>query len=299
MKKIIFFTQNRWAFGSIHHALAKELWKHGVYANLLDWTVGYTKEEFALFRDGHDLFVTMPEAVLTLHRDYEVPLNRIIAVAHGQWDILLAKSQADFDFYPHLAGFGVISNILYEKCKEWEISVEPKIVPLGIHVKKYIRDPARELRVVGYGGANETKNWFGQEIKRPHLVEKTLDGMGLELKRHKFYNHLAMAGYYGTVDCILQTSMEEAGGLPMMEAAASGRLPIGTPVGYLPEHAPSGGLLAPLEEGEFVEKTREYLSYYKANPDKFRKKCMEVQEFAYRNYDWKLKIRKWMELFKV
>jgi glycosyltransferase involved in cell wall biosynthesis len=297
MKKIIFFTQNRWAFGSIHHALAKELWKHRIYANLLDWTVGYTKEEFALFRDTYDLFVTMPDAVLTLHREFDVPLNRIVAVAHGQWDILLAREQGGIDFYQHLAGFGVISNTLYQKCKEWNLPVMPKIVPLGIHVNMYACDPAKELNVIGYGGANATKNWFGEEIKRPHLVEKVLENMDLKLQRHNFYNHLAMPAYYRKVDCILQTSTEEAGGLPMMECAASGRLPIGTPVGYLPDNAPQGGLIAPIEEAQFIEKTREYFSFYKASPKKFRDKCMEVQEYAYKNYDWSLKIEKWMELF--
>ena len=28
MKKVMFFTQNRWAFGAIHHGLCKELYNH-------------------------------------------------------------------------------------------------------------------------------------------------------------------------------------------------------------------------------------------------------------------------------
>lgn len=91
MKKVLFYTQNRWAFGSIHHGLCKELYKHNIYANLLDWTETYTSEEFELLNNTYDLFVTMPEAVLHLHYIYKVPLNKIIAVAHEQWDILLAK----------------------------------------------------------------------------------------------------------------------------------------------------------------------------------------------------------------
>jgi hypothetical protein len=48
MKKVLFYNQNRWALGSIHHALAKELYKYGIIANLLDWTQQYSLEEIRL-----------------------------------------------------------------------------------------------------------------------------------------------------------------------------------------------------------------------------------------------------------
>lgn len=297
MKRVLFFTQNRWAFGSIHHGLAKEMWKHGHYANLLDWTIGYTVEEFKLMRDSYDVFVTMPDAVLSLHYKYGVELERIVTVAHGQWDILLAKQQADQDFYPKLQGFGVISQVLKRKCEEWGISRVPDVVELGIHTSVYSGSMPDRLEVVGYGGSGETKNWFGQEIKRPRLVERVVESAGLELKKHQFYNHLAMPGYYRQVDAVVMSSIEEAGGLPMMECAAAGRLPIGTPVGYFEENAKrGGGVLVPLDEEEFVATTKLILKDFKNDPRAYRQKCEWVREYAIQNYDWSVKVADWINL---
>jgi glycosyltransferase involved in cell wall biosynthesis len=298
MKKVIFFTQNRWAFGSIHHGLCKELYKYDIYANVLDWTVSYSEEEFKCLNSVYDIFVTNPEAVESLHRIHKVPLNKIITIAHAQWDILLAKQHATFDFYPELRGFGVISNILKEKCNEWQISRVPDIVELGIHFDMFYEKPSQNLNVIGYGGANETHNFFGTEIKRPTLIDKILNGLNnVQLKRHSFYNHLCMPGYYKEIDCIIMSSIEEAGGLPMMEGAAAGRLPIGTPVGYFKENAlKGGGILVPLNEDDFVSTTIQTILHYKNSSSEYIDKCLEVQAYARDNYDWSKKVYNWVKL---
>ena len=133
MKKILFYTENRWAYGSIHHGLCKELYKYNIYANLLDWTANYTSEEFELLNNTYDLFVTNPEAVLHLHYNYGIPLSKIIAIAHGQWDILLAKKEANIDFYPELHSYAAIAQVLKDKSEEFNISVIPKVIEYGIH----------------------------------------------------------------------------------------------------------------------------------------------------------------------
>jgi glycosyltransferase involved in cell wall biosynthesis len=298
MRNVLFFTQNRWAFGSIHHGLCKELYKYDIYANVLDWTINYSEEEFKYLNSVYDIFVTNPEAVESLHRIYKISLNKIITIAHAQWDILLAKQNATFDFYPELKGFGVISNILKEKCNEWQISRMPDIVELGIHFDIFYEKPSQNLNIIGYGGSNETPNFFGTEIKRPALIDKILKGLNnIQLKRHSFYNHLCMPGYYKEIDCIIMSSIEEAGGLPMMEGAAAGRLPIGTPVGYFKENAlKGGGVLAPIEENQFIESVKQTILYYRNNPDAYVNKCLEVQSYARDNYDWSKKIGPWLEL---
>lgn len=299
MKKILFFIQNGWAFGSIHHGLTKELYHHGIYCNLLDWTVNYSSEEFKLLLDTYDYFVTLPEAVLTLNQNYNVPFERIIAIAHGQWDILLTKSQSNIDFYPLLKNFAVISQVLKSKCEEWNISVVPKIVELGLHFDHFYSKPSNELKIIGYAGASEVKNFFGQEIKRSKLILKILQNIQkLKIYRHNFFNHLCMPAYYKEVDCVLMSSIEEAGGLPMMEAAAAGRLPIGTPVGYFEHNAKNGGgILTPLDENDFVDFATEIILFYMDNPKQYVNKCLEVQEYAKNNYDWSVKIKDWVELF--
>lgn len=299
MKKILFYIENKWAFGSIHYGLCKELYKHGFYCNLLDWDLKYSLEEFKLLNDTYDLFVTTPPFVLKLHREYQVPLNKISAIAHGQWDILLAKSKADFDFYPHLHSFVVISNILVRKCKEWNFAMLPKVAETGIHFDFFNSPVPEQLNIVGYGGAKETFNFWGEKIKRGHLVEECVKRSELQIKTHNFYNFNCMPSYYRSIDSIIMSSSEEAGGLPVMEAAASGRLPIGTPVGYFEEHAElGGGILVPLEETSFVQETTEVLKYYKSNPVEFKKKCQSVQEYARENFDWSKKIDQWINLFR-
>lgn len=297
MKKVLFYTEPKWAFGAIHYGLCKELYKHNIIGDVLNWELEYTLEEFQLLISIYDVFVTTPPFVLKLYRNYGVPLNKISAIAHGQWDILLAKHHADFDFYPHLHSFGVISNILHKKCIEWGFGLLPKIVETGICFNSFYQKPSQQLKVVGYGGAKETYNFSGEKIKRGHLVEQAVQGTGLELKSHNFYNFLCMPAYYSTVDCVVMSSTEEAGGLPMLEAAAAGRLPIGTPVGFFEENAPKGaGILVPLEENAFVEATKQTILYYKDNPKEYIEKCLEVQSYARDHYDWSKKIHSWVDL---
>lgn len=306
MKKILFFTENNWAFGSIHHALIKELYKHNVYANLLDWRLLYTKEEFELLQNVYDLFVTNPDLVLTLHEKYGVPLNKIVTVAHGQWDINLEiKRREDGtylrkkDFYSEIKGFAVISNVLLEQCKMLGLSKIPTIVECGINFDEYYEKPSSSLKIIGYGAVNATYNFFGTEIKRGNLVRLLVEKIdGLQLVTHNNYNFLCMPAYYKKVDCVLMSSIEEAGGQPMLECAAAGRLPIGTPVGYFKKYGPmGGGVVVPLDEENFIKEAKEHLIYYQKNPHEYTKKCLEVQEFARENYDWSKKIEDWINLF--
>jgi glycosyltransferase involved in cell wall biosynthesis len=300
MKKILFFTEDGWAFGSIHHGLIKELYKRGIYANILSWHNSYSLEEFDYFNRTYDLFVTTPTAVLLLY-EKNIPLKKISAVAHGQWDILLAKKNATFDFYPELHSFGCISNILVEKCKEWGFHILPKIAELGIHFDIFYKKPSNKLKNVGYMAAYEVKNFFGQEIKRGRLFDDISRACpSLSFKKHNFYHHLATPSVYSDLDAVIMTSSEEAGGLPMMECAAAGRMPIGTPVGYFAENALNGGagILGPLEENAFVRFATEALSFYQNNPEIYSDVCLYFQQFARDNYDWSHKIDDWIALFE-
>jgi glycosyltransferase involved in cell wall biosynthesis len=296
MKKVLFYTQNRWAFGSIHHGLCKELYKHNICANLLDEDKEYTKEEFQLLNSTYDLFVTNPDKVIALHIKSGIPLRKIVAVAHGQWDILLANQESNI--YSQIHSFGVISNILKNKCKEWNISIEPKVVETGIHFDLFYAKPATSLKTIGYGGIKQTYNFFGQEIKRGYLVEEACkDIEGIQLQVSGSYNHLCMPAYYKTVDAVIMSSTEEAGGLPMLEAAAAGRLPIGTPVGFFEENAPKGGgILVSVSEKEFIKDVKQIVHFYKDNPNDYVNKCLEVQTYAREHYDWSKKIGSWVEL---
>lgn len=297
--KIIFYFENNWAFGSIHNALAKELFKKNIYANILDWDKKYSKEEFDYINNSCDLFVTSPICVLRLNREYNIPLNKIIAVAHGQWDILQTKKVSDFDFYSKLHNFSVISQNLKTLCRELKFSREPIVTETGIHVASFITQPSQYLKTIGYAGAIESINAHGIDIKRSWLLKEAVKDLDLNLNFNKKFNFLGMPGFYKSVDCVVMTSAEEAGGLPMMEAAAAGRLTIGTPVGYFEKHSiKGGGILLPFKEEEIIPTLKNIFLYYKNRPDEYLKKCLEIQDYAIKNYDWSNKIDKWEKLIR-
>jgi hypothetical protein len=233
MKNVLFFFENQWAFGTIHKALCKELFKHNIYANILDWCKQYTLEEIGLLNKRYDYFVTLPNTAEALLYTYQIDPKKIIIIAHEQTDILLTINKHGVQYFDQFYKYGVISSILKTKSKEFGIQREPLIVKTGVHFDHFYFPVSNSLQLVGYGGAKFAHNFYGVDRKRGHLVEKCVnETQGLTLCEHKFYNHLCMPGYYQQIDCLIMSSLEDAGGLPTLEAAASGKLVIGTPVGY-------------------------------------------------------------------
>lgn len=282
--------------GQIHRSLEKELFQYGIYANLLNWRTEVKPDEWKMLNDTYDLFVTNPDAVLPLH-NCGIPINKIATIAHGQWDMLLAKQQSNnLDFYPHLYKFGVVSEVLKTKCAEHNISSRvPEVVREGLHFDFFYQKPSQSLQRVGYGGARETKNFFGVEIKRGHLVKNTVAQTPVQLVEHDFYNWLSMPAYYSKIDALVASSIEEAAGFPVMEAAAAGRLVLSTPVGYFEEDGPKGGgIVLPLEEQDYCQSLYNNLAEYYNDSNKYQKKCKEIQEYARENYDWSKHIQGWV-----
>lgn len=300
MLKVLFYIENGWAYGSIHHGLCKELYKHGIFANLLDWTKEYTREEFSLLNSCYDLFVTNVTAATNLY-NYGIPLHKIIGVAHGQYDLLVANQVCGKEFYSYIKNFCVVSEILKLKSKEFGIDREPEITRIGIHFDSFYSQVQQELKIVGYGGIRETYNFFGEEIKRGYLVENAVSKVqNLTLLSNKVYNHLCMPGYYKTIDALVMSSSEEAAGLPVMEASAAGRLILGTPVGYFEKNGNiGGGIILPIEENQFVHQLSNYLEYFRDNSREYKIACESIQQFAKENYDWSVVIEDWVKILSV
>lgn len=295
MKKVIFFTQNRWAFGSVHNGLCKELYKFDLLCNIFDWTKGYTADEIKMLADSYDLIATNPEFAGMLLIEHGVPASKIIAIAHAQWDILYSKHKYGLSFLKDIKSYAVISNILKIKSNEFRCPVIPKVVKYGLHFDLFYNKPSNHLVNVGYAGIKKTYNFYNQEIKRGNLSDLAIKLAKLNPINNNNYNFLCMPSFYKSVDAVIMSSAEEGGGLPMMEGAAAGRLCIGTPVGYF-ENNSGGGIVVPIESSEFVLQTSKILEYYKRNPKEYYQKCLDIQEYARYNYDWSEVIVQWASL---
>jgi glycosyltransferase involved in cell wall biosynthesis len=121
-----------------------------------------------------------------------------------------------------------------------------------------------------------------------------MDGLPFDLKDHSFMHHLCMAGWYTDIDALLVPSSYEACGLPVMEAAASGRLVVCAKIGYFDGQS---GALVRLPEAEWVEDARAAL-LFNQDPEIYRESCENAQQYARENFDWSSRIEPWAKLIE-
>ncbi len=172
----------------------------------------------------------------------------------------------------------------------------------GVNFSEFYSDISDRLTTVGYGSSMSAKT-YGIEWKRGTLAEAAAREAGLAFKvagstgnQTSFHD---MPDFYRSVDALVTSSISEAAQLPVMEAAAAGRLVIGTPVGHFPLKAyQGGGIIAPIEAEKFKAFTAATLRYYKENPAAYIDKCRAIQEAA-RKFDWQYSIDEWVELIET
>jgi glycosyltransferase involved in cell wall biosynthesis len=212
----------------------------------------------------------------------------------------------DFDRFRR---YGCVSQWLVDLSKELGIERPAELTPVAINYNTFYSTPNDNLKVVGYTGSFHRKEEFAQDMvasdlaqpkyhKRGWLVEEAVKRAGLEFRVAQQYHNsfITMPGFYKGIDAVIAASTEEGAGLPVMEGGAAGKLVIGTNVGHWAQRiGDAGGHAVPVAEDEFLEKTVEILSYYKDNPNKYRQRCLEIQEHA-KSYDWKHVIDKWVSI---
>ena len=292
MKSVLYFTQPRWAFAQIHHGLVKRMWDYGIYSHLLDWTLTYTVDEMQMLADKFDLFLTTPEAVRILNMG-NIPTNRMIAVAHCERDIAIAIHEGGKDFFNDLYAYAGVNQDLVEVSKRMGVTREMQVVRIGIDGQHYKAEPATHLNKVGYAGAMEAWLSHGPEIKRGRLFTRICDELGLEKVFHNNHHHLCMAGFYKKCDAVLVTSSSETVGLPILEAAASGRLVISAQVGYANGKQ---GILCRMDDEDYMTDAKSALLFYRNNPIAYREACHAYQDYVLRNHDWSQCIKDWVNL---
>lgn len=286
-----------WAFGTIHYELCKYLWGYGFNCQLLPWNQSYSLDEMQELIDTTDLFVTTPHGWRLLGYSYKiVDPRQCVIISHSKLDMVeLIEMHGSDDFYKFYK-YGAVSEWLSQVSTELGITRPATVTPLGINTNSFYNKPNDSLRVVGCMNLGHVG--VHQNIKRPWLLETATQRAGLNIKAAASYHHsfVSMPGFYKNVDAILVASTEEGAGLPVLEAGASGKLVISTPVGHWNNRVgEQGGHSVPIPENEFIEKTVELLSYYKANPEQYRRRCLEIQHHA-QSYDWKYVIDKWIEI---
>ena len=297
MKRIAFFTYNEWAFGSIHKALIKELYKNGIDSNIIDWNISYSREEFNAFMDTYDVFVTVPGNAVTALVSYGVPYSSIIAIAHGRYDIQFGISESN-DFNAFRA-YGGISSDLSNFSQQNGINKKFHLVRNGVNFDEFYRPVTEHLNVIGYSGAIEKDNPHSniKDWKRGYLVQDIASKTDTKLLLASNRSHLAMSAYYKDIDCLMVSSTEqESCGLPLLEAAAAGRLPISTLTGINRDFDRPTGIILPMEEDLYLSSGINSINTLKENSYLFNQLCTNAQEFARMYYDWSIVIDNWITL---
>jgi hypothetical protein len=298
MKKILFFTDTSWAFGSIHYGLSRFLHEHGVLSNVLSWDDAYSKSEIKMMKSSYDLFVSTPNGGLILNSKFGISLEKIICVAHSEWDIKSMSLSLNNDFYNNIFDYSVVCEHLFDVSSISGITRRPKVSKLGIDFNLFYRKIPQKLKTVGYAGAKWGHNFEKNEIKRYECFLKSVEISGLQKIELDYCVFSGMPGYYDLVDSIMVTSTEEGAGLPSMEAAAAGRLVFSTPVGYFRyNHHNGAGVALPVEKEDLINMASEYLTYYSNNDKEFNEKCTRMQDFARENYHWTNVLDTWLSMF--
>ena len=292
---IAFFIESKWAFGSIHKTLTKELRKRDINADLIDWNISFSAEDWNYFNNIYDSFVTIVGEATNILLDCGIPYDKIIGMGHGYYDLYYGCPLNDMS---KLKKIGVVSPELKDYCIELGITNSITVLQNGIDFDYFYSPVANELSSIGYCGAfsSQETNPGKEDWKRGYLAKNICEQTNARFIKCNPLYHLAMPNFYKGIDSIIVSSTDiESCGLPIMECSAAGRLPISTHVGITRRFNNPPGVVLPIEEKEFTISAIDRINELKANPQKFRQGCEEAQEFAYTYYDWSYVIDDWIK----
>jgi glycosyltransferase involved in cell wall biosynthesis len=294
LKKIVFFLEEQWAFGSIHHELVKRLYTRGINGFMLHWALFYSREEMQEL-DGHvDLWITNPYGAREALLIYGIPPSRIGIVCYAQSEVfelnLLLQQGLQFRFH------GFISSNLQEFSKD-KLLTEGLLLPVRISVQNYKTDHSRTLTKIGFAGSLRR---HPSGLKRFELVEEACKVANIELVVAERYHHswITNASFYSQVDAIVQASTNEGTGLPQLEAGAAGRLVLTTNVGVYEELVTEKGAdVLPMEPEALVATLVDKIGFYRENQDLFSERTRQIADHAM-SYDWEHVLHFWENAIK-
>jgi len=300
-KKVLVYGYTKWSHGRVYYDLSRYLHEYGYIVDILDWQVNH-RDYFQNLVPYYDVFMTALDGVHLLVDEYGVPYEKIIAVSHSEFDIRMLIEKKGIEVFEKFASYGVVSEFLYCASLTRGVKRVPMVASVALDYSEFHSDVSERLATVGYASSLAVET-FGVEWKRGALAEAAAKAAGLPFKvagwtggQTLFHD---MPEFYRGVDAVLLSSISESASLPVIEAAAAGRLVIGTPVGHFPRKAyEGGGILAPIEPEKFIAFTADTLTYYKENPREYQAKCRAIQKAA-RNFDWQYSIQEWIDLIEA
>lgn len=313
MKRVVFYIEPNWAFGTVHYELCKYLYAYGLDCRILPWNKSYTVAEMQELNTTTDIFVTTPHGWRFLGYDYKtVRPEQCVIITHAKLDMTELIHYHGFEDFNRFKRYACVSQWLVDLSSELGIQRPAELTPVAINYNAFYSPPNDQLRVVGYAGSFHSQEEFSKDQiedrlaqpkyhKRGWLVQRAVEKAGLMFRPAMPYHNsfVTMPGFYRNVDCVISASTEEGAGLPIMEAGAAGKLVLSTAVGHFNQRIGSQGAdVVPIPEDEFMEKTVELLCYYKDNPAKYKERCLEIQNYA-QNYDWKHVIEKWVNILST
>lgn len=293
--RLLIYAYPRWAFGQLHNGLAAALRARGWEVTLADWSV--PQPNIAAEAARHDHVMTVFDGPQAL-AGYGVPREKISFVAHAEFDIQGIIATEGIDSFKRYKHYGVVSDSLACSSIALGITRIPTVVRTGVDFEKFRRPIPERLRTVGYAARMERKTNSGIEQKRGAIAQACAEDAGLMFKRTEDLPMEAMPDFYASVDALVMPSLQEGSPLPPREAAAAGRLVIGTPVGDFPRLAYEGlGILGPIGAKAFHQFTVEQLLGYKNAPLAFQTMCAIGQNAA-KARDWANVVDDWIEFFE-
>jgi hypothetical protein len=283
--KIAIFCDTNWSIGQLYRSVA-----HHIGADLIEWS----RSTFppGIFSQ-YDRILTLPMDGVRYLTGCGIPRSKILVCLHAEHDLIqVFKEDPQYAAY---AGLGAVSDSLVSSALTLGLTRIPTVLRQGIDVHAYTMPMPAQLRVVGYAANMERMNQYGTvEIKRGALARAAAARAGLDFKIALGLERAQMPAFYASVDALVMSSLQEGGAMPPYEAAASGRLVIGTPVGDFPQLCLAGmGILAPLNEERFVPFVANTLLHYCRDVGAFRAKCASIRAAVRATRTWENVIEDW------
>jgi hypothetical protein len=302
MVKILFFVENNWAFGKIHNELIKVLYPE-IYCDIIDWRASFSKESIDLLNQKYDYFLTTTHGVNGLNLFYNISHSKIITLIHSKLEIkeeifkILNDKVRDnpLSWLSSLASFASVSEALVNNCREYGISQDIPVLPIGCFTNNYKKNKNNKITNIMYCGA------MGQpclDNKRPHLIEEVCKRTGTNFHAVHDLNFLCMEEVYHKYDLLMFASFSE--GLPTVaiEAIASHVPVLGTNTGIMGDIAKaSAGFICPFEENEYIDFCVNKINELNSDTDKYHRLKKRAELLSYK-YDWNMIKPIWIDFFK-